>query len=285
MEIYEQSIANCVDNKKGLIVYNEDMNFSAGVNLNLFYEHAQKKDWNKIEKLLSKFQNVCSFAKHSSIPVVTVPFGLAIGGGFEVVIQSNKRVAHTNCTLGLVESLVGLVPAGGGCKELLWILSQTPEGRNNAHYASLKVFGTIGYAMTSSSPLEAMPLKFLFESDKMVTNRDRLLKTAKNTVCDMLNNYNSPKKVSLQLPGEEVFTEMMVILEKLRLEEKILDHGYETGKQLAYILSGGNTNLNKTLNEEDLFALEREAFLKLIQTKKTQERIAFTLKYGKPLKN
>ena len=150
MDIYEQSIAKCVDKEEGLIVYNEDMNFSAGVNLNLFYEHAQNKDWSKIEKLLNRFQYVCSLAKHSPIPVITVPTGLAIGGGFEVVVQSNGRVSHSNCVLGLVESLVGLVPAGGGCKELLWLWSLTRQNKKDPHFAPLKVFEIIGYAITVS---------------------------------------------------------------------------------------------------------------------------------------
>jgi 3-hydroxyacyl-CoA dehydrogenase len=261
------------------------MQFSAGVNLNYIMEFAKEKKWKEIEKFIFNFQQTCKKLKYSTFPVISAPSGLAIGGGFEVVVQSDYVVSHTNVVLGLVETLVGLIPAGGGCKEMLWRWMQSEEAKNDPNFAPLNVFDLIGYAKTASSPNEAMPYKFLLDKDKVVINRDRLLFESEKLLDEIMYTYKPPVEPFFKLPGSSVRDKMYEILENLYKEKKILDHGMEVGKQLAFVLSGGNTSIDKELSEDNLYALELEAFMNLIQMPKTQERIKHTLETGKPLVN
>tara|TARA_Y100001970_G_C14207429_1_gene844905 strand:+ start:160 stop:2355 length:2196 start_codon:yes stop_codon:yes gene_type:complete len=270
---------------KNLIIINDSQQFSAGVNLNYVMDYAKNNEWNKIEKFIIDFQKTCKKLKYSEYPVISAPSGLAIGGGFEVVVQSNYVVSHTNVVLGLVETLVGLIPAGGGCKELLWRWINSKDAKNNLDFAPLKVFDLIGYAKTASSPIEALPKKFLLEKDRVVINRDRLLDTSEKLLEEISENYTIPEQPKFKLSGANVREKMYKILETLYKDKKILDHGFEVGKQLAFVLSGGNTTADKDISEDEMYALELEAFMKLIQMPKTQERIMYTLETGKPLVN
>ena len=215
---------------------------------------------------------------------MSAPSGLALGGGEEVLLQSNFVISHTNIVMGLVETIVGLVPAGGGCKEMLWRWSQTSEGKKDPDCAPLKVFDIIGYAKTASSPEEAVPLMFLRTQDKKIMNRNNLLTEAKILIKEN-KQFLPPKECKFKLSGEQVREKMHKILDKLYEEKKILEHGLEVGKELAYVLSGGKTDLSKELSENDLYNLELESFMKLIANSKTQQRIAHTLTTGKPLIN
>ena len=269
---------------KPLIIINENMQFSAGVNLNYVMEFVKQKDFKSIEKFIKYFQETCKHLKYCDNPVVSAPSGLALGGGAEVLLQSNFVVSHTNIVVGLVETIVGLVPAGGGCKEMLWRWSQTTEGKKDPDYAPLKVFDIIGYAMTASSPQEAIPFKFLKMEDKRIMNRNNLLSESK-FLLEKNKKFTVPEECKFKLSGEKVRKKMYKILEKLYQEKKILDHGLEVGKELAYVLSGGKTNLDKEINEDQLYNLELESFMNLIEKNKTQERILHTLTTGKPLVN
>ena len=271
--------------EKNLIIINDALQFSAGVNLNYVMEFAKQKEWRKIQKFIFDFQQTCKKLKYSEFPVIAAPSGLAIGGGFEVVCQSDYVVSHTNVVLGLVETLVGLIPAGGGCKEMLWRWMQTDESKKDLNFAPLKVFDLIGYAKTASSPNEAIPNKFLLDKDRVVINRDRLLHESEKLLLQIKKDYKPPAEPTFKLSGANVRDKMYEILETLYKDKKILDHGLEVGKQLAFVLSGGNTNLDKELSEDDLYALELDAFMNLIQMPKTQERIKHTLETGKPLVN
>ena len=271
--------------EKNLIIINDALQFSAGVNLNYVMEFAKQKEWRKIQKFIFDFQQTCKKLKYSEFPVIAAPSGLAIGGGFEVVCQSDYVVSHTNVVLGLVETLVGLIPAGGGCKEMLWRWMQTDESKKDLNFAPLKVFDLIGYAKTASSPNEAIPNKFLLDKDRVVINRDRLLHESEKLLLQIKKDYKPPAEPTFKLSGANVRDKMYEILETLYKDKKILDHGLEVGKQLAFVLSGGNTNLDKELSEDDLYALELDAFMNLIQMPKTQERIKHTLETGKLLVN
>ena len=207
-----------------------------------------------------------------------------MGGGEEVAIQSNFVVSHTNIVMGLVETLVGLVPAGGGCKEVLWRWTQTDEAKKDPDYAPLKVFNIIGYAKTATSPIEAEPLKFLRPQDKKIMNRNSLLDESKKIIYAN-RDFKPPKPCTFNLSGKPLKNKMIILLEKLYNDKVILDHGMEVGKELANVLSGGDTSIDKTLTEDDLYKLELDSFMRLIQTKKTQERIKHTLSTGKPLIN
>ena len=269
---------------KPLIIINESMQFSAGVNLNYVMDFAKQKDFKSIEKFIKYFQETCKHLKYCKNPVVSAPSGLALGGGFEVLVQSNFVVTHTNIVMGLVETIVGLVPAGGGCKEMLWRWSQTDEAKKDPNFAPLKVFDIIGYAKTATSPVEAEPLKYLKPEDKKIMNRNSLLPISRK-ILEENKNFKSPIECKFNLSGKVVKEKMIQVLEKLYNEKIILDHGMEVGKELANILSGGETSLDKTLSEDDLFKLELDSFMRLIETTKTQERIKHTLATGKPLVN
>ncbi len=270
---------------KPLIIINEGMQFSAGVNLNYLMDFVKQKDFKSIEKFLKYFQETCKHLKYCENPVISAPSGLTLGGGFEVLVQSDYVIAHTNIVLGLVETLVGLIPCGGGCKEMLWRWMQTEEAKKDSDFTPQKVFDIIGYGKTITSPMEAMSLKFLLTKDKSVMNRNELLPISRNLITKIKNEYEPPKSPIFNLSGIQVRDKMFQTLENLFREKKILEHGMEVGKKLAFVLSGGNTSIDKKLSEDDLYALEFEAFIQLLQMEKTQARINHTLKTGKPLLN
>ena len=269
---------------KPLVIINESMQFSAGVNLTYTMQFAEKNDFKSIEKFIKYFQETCKHLKYSKHPVISAPSGLTLGGGFEVMVQSNFVASHTNIVVGLVETIVGLIPAGGGCKEMLGRWLETEEAKKDPNFAPLKVFDIIGYGKTATSPVEAEPLKYLRPSDKKIMNRNSLLEVSKKILSEN-KNFTAPEQLKFKLPGESVRVEMNKIIEKLYNEKIILDHGVEVAKELANVLSGGDTTIDKTLSEDDLFKLELDAFMKLIETKKTQDRIKHTLATGKPLVN
>ena len=269
---------------KPLIIINESMQFSSGVNLSYTMEFADKGDFKSIEKFIRYFQETCKRLKYSDHPVISAPSGLTLGGGFEVMVHSNFVASHTNIVVGLVEILVGLIPAGGGCKEMLARWLDTEEAKKDPCYASLKVFDIIGYGKTATSPIEAEPMKYLRPADKKIMNRNSLLEVSKKILEDN-RDFKAPSETKLNLPGNAAKEKMIKILETLYNDKVILDHGMEVGKELANVLSGGDTNIDKTLSEEDLFKLELDAFMKLIETKETQDRIKHTLATGKPLIN
>jgi 3-hydroxyacyl-CoA dehydrogenase len=269
---------------KPLIIINESMQFSAGVNLTYTMQFADKKDFKSIEKFIKYFQETCKHLKYSKYPVVSAPSGLTLGGGFEVMVQSNFVASHTNIVVGLVETIVGLIPAGGGCKEMLARWLDTDEAKKDPNYAPLKVFDIIGYGKTATSPVEAEPMKYLRSSDKKIMNRNSLLEVSKKILKDN-KDFKAPNELEFKLPGKTVRGEMDKILDKLYNDKVILEHGVEVAKELAYVLSGGDTTIDKTLSEDDLFKLELNAFMRLIETPKTQERIKHTLSTGKPLVN
>ncbi len=271
--------------EKNMIIINEGMQFSAGVNLNYVMDFAKEKNWKAIEKFIHHFQMTCKQLKYSNNLVISAPSGLALGGGFEVLVQSDYVVAHTNIVTGLVETLVGLIPAGGGTTNMLYRWMQTQENKKDPDYAPQKVFDIIGYGKTASSPTEAIPFKFLLEKDKSIMNRNKLLSVSQDLINEKKGGYKPPKQPTFRLSGSQVRDKMFQTLEKLFKEKKILEHGMEVGKKLAFVLSGGNTNISKELSEDDMYALELEAFIQLTQMEKTQARIRHTLATGKPLVN
>ena len=269
---------------KPLIIINESMQFSAGVNLTYTMNFAEKGDYSSIEKFVKYFQDTCKELKYSKYPVVSAPSGLTLGGGFEVLVQSNFVASHTNIVVGLVETMVGLVPAGGGCKEMLWRWAQTEEANNDPDYAPLKVFDIIGYGKTATSPVEAEPLKYLLPENKKIMSRNSLLNVSRS-ILEENKDFTSPAEATFKLAGKPLKEKMVKLLEKLYNDKVILDHGMVVGSELANVLSGGETTIDKTLSEDDLYKLELNSFMNLIETQKTKDRIKHTLSKGKPLVN
>jgi 3-hydroxyacyl-CoA dehydrogenase len=269
---------------KPLIIINESMQFSAGVNLTYTMDFANKGDFKSIEKFIKYFQETCKLLKYSEHPVISAPSGLTLGGGFEVMVQSNFVASHTNIVVGLVETIVGLIPAGGGCKEMLARWLDTEEAKKDPNYAPLKVFDIIGYGKTATSPVEAEPMKYLKPEDKKIMNRNSLLEVSKE-ILNNNKNFKAPLETKFNLPGKTVLPEMNKILDKLYNDKVILDHGLKVAQELAHVVSGGDTSIDKALSEDDLYKLELDAFMRLIETKETQDRIKHTLATGKPLVN
>ena len=160
----------------------------------------------------------------------------------------------------------------------------TNEAKADPDYAPLKVFDIIGYGRTATSPVEAEPMKYLRPNDKKIMNRNSLLEVSKEILKEN-KDFVAPSELKFNLPGKVILGKMDKILEKLYNDKIILDHGVVVAKELAYVLSGGDTTIDKTLSEDDLFKLELDAFMKLIETSKTQDRIKHTLATGKPLVN
>ena len=209
---------------KPLIIINESMQFSAGVNLSYTMEFAEKGDFKSIEKFVRYFQETCKNLKYSDHPVVSAPSGLTLGGGFEVLVHSNFVASHTNIVIGLVETMVGLIPAGGGCKEMLARWLETEEAKNDPHYAPLKVFDIIGYGKTATSPVEAEPMKYLRSEDKKIMSRNSLLEVSRK-ILEENRDFKPPAENTFNLPGKVVKDEMIKLLDKLYNEKVILDHG------------------------------------------------------------
>ena len=160
----------------------------------------------------------------------------------------------------------------------------TEQAKKDPNYAPLKVFDIIGYGKTATSPVEAEPLKYLLPENKKIMNRNSLLEVSKK-ILNENKDFKAPNELQFNLPGKAVIEEMNKILDKLYNEKIILDHGMTVAKELAHVLSGGDTTTDKTLSEDDLFKLELDAFMKLIEMKQTQDRIKHTLATGKPLVN
>jgi 3-hydroxyacyl-CoA dehydrogenase len=215
--------------------------------------------------------------------VVAAVSGLSLGGGFEVVLHTDKVVFHANSVTGLVESLVGVVPGGGGVKETLyrWI-----EREGDVTKGAWQAFMNIGYGKTAKSPLEAEPLAMFREGvDSYVMNRDRLLDTAIGIVREMANDYSTERRQPLAMPGRAVWQEMIDWLKKTQSKGYLTPHDVTTGTQIAMIVTGGDVDAGTAMSEEDICALERKAFLRLAKTPETRARIEHMLNHGSPLRN
>ncbi len=285
INIIEQSIDIIEKNYKALVIYNEGSNFSVGANIGLALFAANIGMWDTIAELVAKGQSVYQKLKHSSFPVVSAPSGMALGGGCEILLHSNAVQAHSESYVGLVEVGVGLIPAWGGCKEMLlrWL---GDAGRFGGAMAAVgKVFEFIGTARVAKSALEAQSMKLLRQTDGITMNRDRLLFDAKQKALAMVDDYAAPQQQSLSLPGATARVAMSMAVKGLVKSGKATAYDEAISKKLAFILSGGDTDITDTESEDYILQLEREAFMELIKNEKTLARMEHILVKGKPLRN
>jgi 3-hydroxyacyl-CoA dehydrogenase len=187
---------------------------------------------NQLKNLSNIFKKHVKHLKYSKHPVISAPSGLTLGGGFEVLVQSNFVASHTNIVVGLVETIVGLIPAGGGCKEMLARWLNTDEAKADPNYAPLKVFDIIGYGKTATSPVEAIPMKYLMPEDKKIMNRNSLLEVSKKILMDN-KNFKAPDELNLNFQVKACRGEMDKILDKLYNDKVILDHGSGSCKRIS----------------------------------------------------
>jgi 3-hydroxyacyl-CoA dehydrogenase len=277
------------------VLTNDAPNFSVGANLMLLLMSVQEEEWDDVDLAIRQFQGMTQAIKFSPKPVVSAPFGLALGGGCEVSLHAAARQPHAELYMGLVEVGVGLLPGGGGCKEMLLravdsASSIRPDGRGESvelMEAMKKTFETIATGKVSTSAQEARGLGFLSNSDRITMNRERLLSDAKARALQLLHaGYEPPLlRTDIPAPGENILAALKMGVHLMRQGEFISDHEKKLGTKIAEVLCGGNITPGTPVSEQYLLDLEREAFKSLCGEKKTQERIQFTLKTGKTLRN
>lgn len=283
MRVVADAIAHAVENHRALIVHNDAQHFSCGVNLESVLGFIEASDFDGLDAFLDHFQQTVQALKAAPIPVLAAPSGLSLGGGFEVVLHCDKVIYHANSVTGLVETLVGVVPGGGGVKEMLY--------RWAAHHGDVTkgawdAFMNIGYGKTARSPLEARELAMFRDgTDEYVMNRDRLLDTALRAALAMAGDYRPSARQPLAMPGREVWQEMRDWLDRAHGKGRLTPHDVTTGSQIAMIVTGGDVDAGTEMTEQDLYDLERRAFLMLAQTDETRARIRHMLEYGTPLRN
>ncbi len=262
-------------NFEAMIIANEGETFSAGANLMLVLLAAQEGEWDELNLAVQRFQQMNMALKYAAKPVVAAPFSRALGGGCELVLHSSRAQASAETYIGLVEVGVGLIPAGGGCKELLVRLKDP-----------LRIFELVGYAKVSSSAADAQNLGLLHRSDSISMNPERLIFDAKALALSLVPNYapGSPR-TDIKVAGESAYAMMKLGAWSARQGHYISDYDVVIAEKLAHVLSGGRQVGEQSVSEQHLLDLEREAFLSLCGNPKTQERMQYMLKTGKPLRN
>lgn len=283
MNLLEKAVSHAVHNFRGLIIHNDSPHFSCGVNLQSILQYIEDLDWAGLDAFLEHFQRTVKSMKYAPIPIVAAPVGLSIGGGYEVVLHSDKAIYHSNSVTGLVESLVGLVPGGGGVKEMLY---RWNEKINDEKKAAWETFMNIGYGKTARSPVEGEAMAmFIDRTDEYVMNRDRILDTAVKATKKLSENYQIQHRSDLKMTGRDVWKDMKVWLKQAHDKGHLTPHDVTTGAQIAMIVTGGDVNSGELFSEDQLFSLERKAFINLAQTDETRKRIKHMLDFGVPLRN
>ncbi|WP_024119121.1 3-hydroxyacyl-CoA dehydrogenase/enoyl-CoA hydratase family protein [Thermus thermophilus] len=271
----------------GLVIGNEDPRaFSAGANLALILSLAQEGEWDELRRATYFFQQATKAIRYSPFPVVVAPFGLTLGGGAEFTLHADHVQAHAELYIGLVEAGVGLLPAGGGTKEMLLRFTRELSGYAQADLFEgvRRAFELIATAKVATSALEAKKFGFLRDRDGITMNRDFLIADAKRKVLELAVDYRPPLPSRITVLGDEALGNLKYAVWQFREAGEITDHEVRIGQEIAWVLSGGG-GPRREVSEDFLLELEREAFLRLLGTRKTQERIAYTLKTGKPLRN
>ena len=285
MALMREALDKVAERHTALVIHSDAPHFSVGFNLEFVRACIAERRWQALDDGLVEFQQTCRAAKHAPFPVVSAPSGMALGGGFEVLLGSDLVQAHANVVVGLVEPVVGLVPGGGGCKEMLlrWT-GDTPDEETRSAGA-LRVFEMIGTGRTATSPELARPLRMLSAEDRTTMNRDRLLADAKASALELTDGYEPPATPEMFAPGAPAYDAMHAMLDDLAGKGIALPHDVVVSRCLARVLAGGDAKAGELIDEEALFGLEREAFLTLSRTPETAARIAHMLDRGRPLRN
>ncbi len=270
---------------RALVIHNEAANFSVGANVGMALFAANIAAWPKITESVKQGQEVYKKLKFAPFPVVGAPSGMALGGGCEILLHCDALEAHAETYMGLVEVGVGLVPAWGGCKEMLIRWSEDKKHPKGPMPAVTKVFETVATATVAKSADEARALRFLRDADGIVMNRDRLLASAKARALAMAENYVPPEPREMHLPGPSGEAAMTLVLNDFHRAGKATAHDVTVGKKLAHVLAGGKTDPTETLAEDKILNLERNAIVSLLRTSPTLDRIEHMLETGKPLRN
>ena len=275
-------------NFQALVVGNEGDHFSAGANIMLLLLEAQEENWDEVDLMVRAFQNATMALRYADVPVIVAPAGLALGGGCEIVLHADRVQAAAESYIGLVEAGVGLIPAGGGTKELVArAAEQMPPGTTDFLPPIQRAFEAIGFAKVSASAPDAQRLGLLRPFDAITMNRERLIADARARALQRVaDGYQPPApRTAIPVGGDAVLAPLKLGIHLAWRAGRISDHDALIGRKLATIMAGGLLPHPSTVTEQQLLDLEREAFLSLVAERKTQERIQHTLKTGKPLRN
>lgn len=262
-------------NFEAMVIGNQGENFSVGANLMLVLLAAQEEEWGELNAAVNRFQQANMAIKYAPKPVVIAPFGMTLGGGCEIALHGARLQASAELYMGLVEVGVGLIPGGGGCKEMLLRL-------NDAKAA----FELIAYAKVSTSAADARALGFLQPADEVSMNPERLIGDAKALALSLAPRYTpGAPRMDIRVGGDNIFALLKIGIWMARQGNYITEYDTVVGEKLAYVLSGGRGTGEQTVTEQYLLDLEREAFLSLCGRAETQRRMQHMLKTGKPLRN
>jgi len=283
------------ENFDAFVITNDAGNFSVGANIMMLLMAAQEEEWDEVDMAIRQFQNMTQAIKFSPKPVVVAPFGMTLGGGTEITLHAHSRRPHAELYAGLVEVGVGLLPGGGGCKEMTLraIHKAThirPQGRGESvelMEAMKQAFEIVALAKVSTSALEAKNYGFISPGELITMNRERVLTDAKTRALELFHEGFRPltMRTDIPAPGESILATLKMGIHIMRCGEFISDHEVKIATKVAHVLCGGEVNPGTLVSEQYLLDLEREAFISLAGEKKTQERIQFTLKTGKTLRN
>jgi 3-hydroxyacyl-CoA dehydrogenase len=294
IEMLQAGVKEAAARFRALVVGNDAPNFSAGANLMLLLLEAQEGNWDEIDLMVRAFQGATMALKHADVPVVVAPAALTLGGGCEVVLHGDRVQAAAETYMGLVEVGVGLIPAGGGTKEMLARAMEAGSGQASPASPGQadplpivqRVFETIGFGKVSTSGPDARRLGYLRPVDGITMNRERLLDDAKAVALARAADYVASRpRMAITVGGEGLQAALKLGVHLAWRAGRLSDHDALIGRTLARILAGGDRPHVGTATEQELLDLEREAFLSLCGQRKTQERIAYTLKTGKTLRN
>jgi len=287
------------DNFDAFVITNDAQNFSVGANLMLLLMSVQDEEWDDVDLVIRQFQGMTQAIKFSPKPVVSAPFGLCLGGGTEISLHAAARQPHAELYTGLVEVGVGLLPGGGGCKEMLLravdsaaasrgkVSGEALAGSVEMMEAMKKAFETIATAKIATSAHEARGFGFLSDSDRITMNRERVLSDAKAKALELAKaGYEPPlPRNDIPAPGESLLAALKMGVHLMRQGDFITEYEVKLGGKIAEVLCGGNVTPGTSVSEQYILDLEREGFKSLCGERKTQERIQYTLKTGKTLRN
>ncbi|MGH9374291.1 MAG: enoyl-CoA hydratase-related protein, partial [Vicinamibacterales bacterium] len=286
IQMLQLGVKEAAANFAALVVANDAQHFSAGANLMLLLLEAQEANWDEVDFMVRAFQQATMALRHADVPVVVCPAGLALGGGCEIALHGDRVQAAAETYMGLVEVGVGLIPAGGGTKEMLArAMEELPAGADTLPFVQ-RVFETIGFGKVSTSGPDARRIGYLRAADGITMNRDRLLADARTVALARVPVYvPASPRTAIAVGGATVLAALKLGVHLAWRAGRISNHDALIGRKLAWILAGGDGPGARTMTEQQLLDLEREAFLSLCGEQKTQERIAHTLKTGKTLRN
>ncbi|HEX3645486.1 MAG TPA: 3-hydroxyacyl-CoA dehydrogenase NAD-binding domain-containing protein [Vicinamibacterales bacterium] len=288
IQMIHAGVREAAANFTALVVGNEAANFSAGANLMLLLLEAQEGNWDEIDLMIRAFQASTQALRYADVPVIVAPAGLTLGGGCEITLHGDRVQAAAESYIGLVEVGVGLIPGGGGTKEMLArSVDGLPGNPPDLLPYVQRVFETIGFAKVSTSAADARRLGFLGDADRVTMNRERLMADAKEHALERVREgYQRPApRSAIPVGGESTLAALKLGIHLAWRGGRITDHDAVVGRALANVLAGGALPHQTLVGEQYLLDLEREAFLKLCGQRRTLERIAHTLKTGKALRN